>query len=108
MSESDLPTPGTRDQNLKEPSWPGRPVCPHHDNYHYVDCELMGSDTRERREATPPSNAEEKRAKIIYIYRYAGRYKFRGLEKMCKQHHLCCTHGILSSGLLLIYHSVYA
>jgi len=37
------------------------------------------------------------------IYRYAGRYKFRGLEKMCKQHHLCRTHGILSSGLLLIY-----
>ena len=61
ISESDMPTPGTRDQNVIEPSWPGRPVCPHHDNDQHVDCKLMGSDTRERREATPPSNEEEKR-----------------------------------------------
>ena len=42
----------------------------------------------------------------IYIDMQAGI--FRGLEKMCKQHNLCRTHGILSSGLLLIYHFVYA
>ena len=41
-----------------------------------------------------------------YIYRDEKVVKFRGLEKNLKQHHLCRAHGILSSGLLLIYHAL--
>ena len=54
------------------------------------------------------TNSWNKDKDNIYIYRYAGRYKFWGLKKKCDQHHLCRTHSILFSGLLLIYHFVYA